>query len=357
MPTPRIPAALLLAASLGGTVARADLDPDAIPFGGRPAGLPFSGASGDFRVYAEAAPTRVQAQDPVTLTLTVAAHGDRPVRRPPQRPDLRELPDVAARFDVVDPEDGGDRRPDPRTWEFIYRLHPKSVGAATVPSLPLVFFNPDIQYPGKGFQTAYTDPIPLEVVPREAYQTPLTGPAFLFEAAPADRLLARETPWAPGPVAVFAALLLPPLLCMAIYIVWRRRNPDAVRRLRQRRSRAAHRALEALSRAQRKLPVAPGVAAAVAGYLRERFDLPAEEPTPAEAEACFKRVGVPAELAERAAAVLRDCDAARFGPAGAADGPDLAKGAEQLVLDVEDALETAAESPHPSPSGIAHEPL
>jgi hypothetical protein len=349
MPPPRFLAALLLAASLG-AAARGDDAADAVPFVGRPAGLPFSDASGDFRVRAAAAPTRLQAQDPLTLTLTVTAFGDEPVRRPPRRMDLRELPDVADRFDVDDPEDGGDRRPDPRTWEFVYRLHPKAAGAAAVPSLPFVFYNPEIQYPGKGFQTAYTDPIPLEVRPRDVYQAPLNAPDFLFDAAPADRVLARQEPWAPpGPLTVAALLLAPPLACAAWYACWRRLYPDAARRARRRRSHAARRALHALRGAGRLPPAerAARAAAAVAGYLRERLDAPVEEPTPAEAAACLARAGVSPALSEQAADFLRACDAVRFGPAGGADAAGLPADAERLILSVDEATESPAEAAPP----------
>ena len=95
-----------------------------------------------------------------------------------------------------------------------------------------------------------------------------------------------------------------------------RRGPDA----RRRRSLAARRALHALRGAGRlpSVPRAARAAAVVAEYLRARFDVPAEEPTPAEAAACLGRVGGAAALADKAAAFFRACDAVRFGPAGAA---------------------------------------
>src|SRR2546421_476716 len=62
---------------------RADDPPsgDDIPLVGRPANLPFSGASGRFEVSARAAPDTLRAGEPLTLTVTVTADG--PVHVPP----------------------------------------------------------------------------------------------------------------------------------------------------------------------------------------------------------------------------------------------------------------------------------
>ena len=306
-----------------------------IPVVGRPSDLPFSEASGDFRVRAAAAPTALEAETPFTLTLTVEAVA--PVRRPPRRIDLRELPAFKERFDFLEGGKDDDRRPNPQTWEFVYRLQPKRGDVKAVPGVPFVFYNPDIQYPRKGFQVAYTDAIPLTVAPHQAYVVPVTGPPFLFTLAVGDPVLGRWTAWTPPGPLTATLVLVPPLLCLAWFIGWRRLYPDAAHVARRRRSLAARRALAAL-RGVKRLPSvqqAARSAAVVADYLRARFDAPAGEPTPAEAAGRLTRAGRSPALAERAAAFFRACDAVRFAPDGRAGPPVLTEEAAAFILAVE----------------------
>ena len=77
------------------------------------------------------------------------------------------------------------------------------------------------------------------------------------------------------------------------------------------------------------------VAAALGGYLRDRFDLPSAEPTPAEVSAWLARLGLPAGQVERAARLLAQCAALRFRPEEAAG--DVASAARAWVISVEEA--------------------
>ncbi len=316
--------------------ARADEAEAEIPTVGRPADLPFSQASGAFRASASAEPTIVEAQRPLTFILRVHAVGT--VRRPPRRIDLRELPAFAGRFDFLEGDDNGERRPDARTWEFVYRIQPKRDDVTAIPGVPFVFFNPDIQYPRKGFQVAYTDAIPLTVRPHDVFPVPLDAPDGLFTLATGPGLLERQSPWGPPPAwTVALILLIPPSLSTIGYFGWRRLYPDAAARARRRHSRAARRALQALGGNSRLAPsqAAARIAAAAADYLRERCDARAEEMSPTEAADCLERMGCSPGLTERAAQLFRDCDAARFGPAGAPPHSDMAAAARCFILDVE----------------------
>jgi hypothetical protein len=117
---------------------------------------------------------------------------------------------------------------------------------------------------------------------------------------------------------------------VAWYVVWRRLYPDAARRARIRRSRAARRALHLLRHAgPRETP------AIVADYLRQRLDLATAEPTPAEVVEHLYRVGMDGQLADRTADFLHACDAARFAPHG--NGDELPGQAADLVLELEGA--------------------
>jgi hypothetical protein len=303
-----------------------------IPLVGRPADLPFSGASGQFRVEARAEPTALRAGESLTFTLTVRATG--PVRQPPDRLDLSRIPAFAGRF-FIDPGPT-ESHPDAGSWEFAYRLKPRRPDVSEVPGLPFVYFNPAIRQAEKAYQIAFTDPVPLSVRPAEEYVPLPPVPDAVYELATGPGVLARERPpGPPGPVVLSLLLASPPLACAAWYAVWRRRHPDASRRGRRRHSRAAQRSLKSLRGARRLAPPERAVraAGAVTSYLRERFELSATEPTPAEAAQALRRAGCAPPLAEAASRFIAACDAARFAPAPGADG--LAGEAARLILEVE----------------------
>jgi hypothetical protein len=306
-----------------------DDDDGGIPAVGRPDGIPFSEGSGKFRVRTRAAPTELEAQTPLTFTLTVEAAG--PVQQAPRRIDLTKVPAVAVTFYI---EDGPERQPRPDLWEFDYRLKPRRAGVREVPGVPFAYYDPDLGRTGRGFQVIYTDAIPLTVRPRTAVAVPLRAPPEAFRLEPTADVLAHPLRLsAPGPAATAAILLLPPLGCAAWYGLWRRLRPDAFRLEHRRRSRAARRALQRLS-ALRGGDRAADATAAVTGYLHERLDLATAEPTPAEAYEHLRRHGLPDAIADRAAEFYRAADRARFVP-GEADGRELSVLAEALILAVE----------------------
>jgi hypothetical protein len=311
---------------------------DDVPVVGRPVDLPFSEASGWFEVQAHGEPATLQAETPLTFTLTVKAV--RPVRRPPQRIDLRQLPDFDEQFYIEDPSEEA-ARPDDRTWEFAYRLKPRRTEVREIPSLPFVYFNPYLLTASKGFQVLYTDPIPLHVLPHETVQVPVQGPESAFELATGPTVLERQTPWTPPRVGTIVALLLaPPLGCIAWYLIWRRLNPDAARLASQRRSRAARRALQAL-RTIRRLDAesrAARIAAIVIGYLQQRLDLTIAEPTPNEIALLFAQRDFSSALTEQAIRFFETCDCVRFQPIENGSGvslDELQDSAMKFILAVE----------------------
>jgi hypothetical protein len=307
-----------------------------IPTVGRPADLPFSEASGNFRVSASAEPTDLEAQSPLTFVLRVEAVA--PVRQPPRRIDLRELPAFAGRFDFLEADNNGARQPNLQTWEFVYRIQPKGDDVAAVPSVPFVFYNPEIQYPRKGFQVAYTDAIPLTVRPHDIYAVPLNAPDNLLRLATGGGLLVRQQSWTlPSPWIMAFFLLAPPSLCGAWYFAWRRLYPDAARLARLRHSLAARRSLQALRGSERLPPdqQAVRIAAVVADYLRGRCDATAGEISPAEAAGCLARAGCSPALVEGAVELFRNCDVTRFAPDGTRFVADLPGTARRFILNVE----------------------
>jgi len=275
-----------------------DLDPDEIPQVGRPPDLPFSEASGNFRIEMDADPTRAQVDEPLILTVRITATA--PVRKPPRPLPLNDLPAFRQAFHIEPLPDRDGKVVaaarlagmvllpgvsglavlgplSPRlVWDFHYQLKPKSTAVREIPSLPFVFYNPRILSPERRFQVLYADAVPLEVRPREVVQVPLQAPARACELGHGSALLARQSPWTPPGLLVWLGwFLCPPALCLVWYLTWRHLYPDAVKLARLRRSRAAALALEVLQR----LPPASAQRAVVAvstvtRYLRQRLDLP-----------------------------------------------------------------------------------
>ncbi len=337
--------------------ARADEeDPDAIPQVGRPTGLPFSEASGNFVIETDVDRDTVQVEKPIQFVLRVTARDV--VRKPPRRLPLTELPEFQQSFHVEDvPDPTSDRAASqaglvglgavsgwpllgglvPQTqWEFRYLLRPKSTEVTEVPGVPFPFYNPRLS-PRQRFQVPYSDPIPIRVKPREVVEMAIQAPEEAFQLATGPGLLATVEPWSlPGwPVLVMLGVL-PPAGCLAWYLVWRRLYPDAARLTRLRRSRAAQLALELL----RKAPTAPHLRAQAAGravtrYLRLRLDLPIEEPTPGETLEHLARLGISETVSAEVSRFYQTCDRARFAPAPPGEAAELPSRAAELILAVE----------------------
>jgi hypothetical protein len=329
---------LLLGAGPG--TARAD-DP---PLKNRPAR--FSGAVGEFEITQTAVPTDLRPDETVTLTVKVAAVG--PFREPPQRPDLKGLPAFADRFHVADLPDPAAPKPDARSWEFVYRLRPKDATVDEVPSLPFIYYKPGPGTARGAYQTAYADGIDLHVHEPAPPPKPLPeGPESLYRIAEGHGVLPGRSWGDFFPSAAVFVLIVAPLACAAWYRVWQRLYPDAARQARQRRSQAARLALRALEPLRRRPPPdqARLATAVVTTYLRQRLDLPAAEPTAAEAVAPLKRFGCTDGLTRELVEFYHAGDATRFAPAPPEPVP-FADTAARLIL----ALETELCPPPSSPS-------
>jgi hypothetical protein len=327
MPTVHIAMALLLH---GWLPAAGDVV-DEVPLVGRPADLPFSGASGEFEVAARATPTTLQAERPLTFTVIVRSVGA--ARRPPDRLDLARLPAFAERF-YFDAAGDETRHPDENTWEFEYRLKPRGPDVDVVPGLPFVYYNPAISSPSRAYQVRYTDPIPLRVRPAEEFRPLPAGPESLYHVNAGPELLARQS--AAGGVGrlIFILMLLaPPTACLIWYLIWRRGHRHVVIRKAVPLSAEARRALRSLRGSRRLSPTgrADRCAEATVEYLRNKYGFGVAEATPAEAAQYLAGIGRSAEVAALAAAFFAKCDAVRFLPAAQSETSDLAAEASRLV--------------------------
>jgi hypothetical protein len=257
--------------------------------------------------------TTVPEDGALVATLTVRGAVNPPeVRRP-------ELAKIAAFHDRFQVEDVPGLPPAAKAKEvaFAYKLRPRNRDVIRLPSLDFFYLNPTItnKSPFQNARAAGVDIVVTAAAPKpKPPGVPLEEPDRVFAVETGPAVLARE-PFAPGPAAwagLAAVVILAPL---GWYAAWRAVYPDAARLARRRRTRAARRALAAVQAAARTADPAGACAAAVLGYLRERFPLPPGADTPPEVAAGLAAAGVPAGVAEDAVGLLRGCDAARFAPA------------------------------------------
>jgi hypothetical protein len=303
------------------------------PIAGRPA--QFSDVVGSYTIGADAAPTEVAVEEPITLRITLAGRG--PAKHQPERKRLKIFPDGWAQEFYVEPVPGEDRlSPNDGTWVFVYRLRPKHERITAIDGIKLVYYQPPMGgMPGR-FQTTYAEPIAISVKPRPAKELsnelPLRTAPDTFFALPDAAAVLTEWPVLPtvAPWLVWLMLLAPPVLAIAGVRCWRLLASPGNTRRPGARSPAARRALTAL-----QLADGAPVWVVWGTYLRERLDFPAEEPTPAEVRRFLWRRGFTRTLGEKLALFLATCDAARFAKQGPAQAGPLREEAVRLI----DALE------------------
>jgi len=282
------------------------------------AGMPvdFSHIVGRYNITVTADRTEVFVEDPIIFKVRILGRG--PKQYYPVRKLLRIFGDDLAEQFYVEPMPEQDRAmPRDGAWEFVYRLKPKTTDVRFIPGPKLVYYLPE----RRKYQTAFAEDIALTVKPRPEKKPEELGlktvqaPEQLYRLATGDAVLSRENVPSSWPAAVLVGMLLgPPLLSIIGFLLWRRLFPDAARILHERRGQSARRAAHDLARMAR--PYSPDrFVAILTGYLGERFDFAAEEPTPAEVVQFLKRHGVAVPVRQSWADFLSACDAARFGPA------------------------------------------
>jgi len=326
------------------------------PVVGRP--TDWSGAiGGPYIVTLHAAPTDLAAEDQLTLTVRIGVdeEGSAGNLAKLKRPALSKL-DAFNSFAIEDLDENSTVDTPPRWYRYL--LRPRSTGVKEIPRLKFVYFNPRT---GR-YLTTYSDPVPLTVRARTAPVPAVEVPPWIMQewkdegketleayyrmAAPSpmqrgwqkfvgsfgiysnpwhDRLCARD-----GDSYMTAlALAAPPLLAVAWYAIWRRRNPDAARLANIRRSRAAAVALQMLGQASDDSP--RQVRRVVEEYWRARVGLPQSATTPLEVIAYLRDSSFSCADPEEVGRLLRRCDDARFAPSRA-EPSDLPAEARNLIL-------------------------
>jgi hypothetical protein len=267
------------------------------PLAGRPAN--FSHIVGGFRIQSQAQPRAVEVEKPVLLTVRIQGEGD--PRFLPQRKLLKIFPEgFDDQFFVEDLAELDRTFAAEKTWEFIYRLRPKTAEVEFIPSLKLVFYHPG----RKRYTTTVTEPIPLTVKSAAQAEVKLPvktilAPESFFETASVQAMLGWQ--WQPTSAWKAAAELLA-LACLILV---------GSRYLLRGRQRAPRKT------ALLSIDYAGSVGqlrGALHHYLQHRFHLPQARWTGTEMVQRLRRLGLERPLLESLQAFLARCDAARFSP-------------------------------------------
>lgn len=288
-----------------------------LPAEGRPAGFSANNV-GHYAIEAAVDKSKLAANEPATLKVTIEGEGNIKLVDPGTWPELegfrRYEPKVSTRVRK------GARLGGARSYEFL--LIPEHGGELTIPSHEFAYFDPK---EGR-YEVAKTEPIVLTVAGGEAPEPEPEPEAEPGAEEIADMLLSDELPrhtprerwltptrWAYGMAAV-------PIVAAAGLggaALWRRFGPDEQMQARARR-RQRHR--ELIDAAESAVGGGEGFHAALAKLLHElAVDRAGNAgvglPRP-ELLRLLNQQGVPAEDVERVRDLLDRCDAARFGAQG-----------------------------------------
>jgi hypothetical protein len=318
-----------------------------------PAGRPdnFSGLVGDYKISAQATPTKVAVGDPITVTVRVSGPG---YLGRVELPPLNEQPLLARDFKI--PEEMASGQVEGAGKNFIQTIRARSSDVVKIPPIELSYFNPK----SGTYEIARTEPIPLRVegtrvvTARDAEGITETGsvqseiesaeggiaynyegPDVLVNQAAGPGAWLRSPGWLVG-------LSVPPLVYLGLlgftlYGRWRDSDP-AARRSRQ--------ALKSLSRSMSALKPADtdeyyaGVLDSLRRYLGDKLGVTAASLTFADVKPALERRGADGKTVEQLGQLFDRCEAGRYAGAafGSADPSELAQSVEDIARKLEEAL-------------------
>jgi hypothetical protein len=269
------------------------------PLTNRPAN--FSRVVGQFRIESLAEPTLVEVEKPVLLKVRITGEGEKGFL--PQRKFLKIFPDqFADQFFVEDLPELDRLASADKTWEFAYRLRPKSTAVEFIPGLKLVYYHPS----RKKYASSFTEAIPLTVKPAAQPELPLPAakvilaPESFFQTASAEASLSWRPATSPGPGSLLELLALG--VAVFLLFAFGRRGTD--------------RAIQS-ERARLHLEYATSIRhlrGAMINYLHRRLHLKDPDWIGAEVIQSLRRLGMERALLIRFQTFFAECDEARFSP-------------------------------------------
>lgn len=289
-----------------------------LPEAGRPAG--FYGLVGKYTIEASAKPTEVSIGDPITLTIIVKGLYLGPV----QWPALEQIPDMASYFKI--PSERAAPQIGNGTKVFVQTIRATSDKVTTIPSIPLVYFDPELER----YVTAKTKPIPIRVIPTKVLTSSDAGgrqidqpPKRQIEAIQEGLAANYEGPQAlvhqtfPGLAAaivspVYLVVWAGPLTALLASIAIKALvHTSPTRQAARRRQRAVRRAIDQINKAK-PAGDASVAAAALRQFIADRYDRIAGALTPKDCYQIILQATCNQGLASQFEAILDRLDSTRY---------------------------------------------
>ena len=263
---------------------------------------------------------RLEAGQALTLRIRLEGDGYLPAAEPPALTETEDFR-IHQASSGADSHPRGGRLHGVRTLEQL--VIPRRPGRLTLPGLHYTYFDTDT----RSYRTLTTEPIALQVLPGENASA---EPVFAGGRKSEIELISRDIrylrpldpgarPWGgplPGRSAFWVAAVLPGLAWLGS-VGWARRRQRWLADPRRARARRALRAALAVLDGEGDAPDRAEKALRV--YVADRFDRPVAGMRNEEIDALLTAAGVDSGRRERARALLRSAEAARYAPAQGAD--------------------------------------
>jgi hypothetical protein len=293
----------------------------ALPEEGRPAD--FGNAVGRFQLSSQLDRDEAATGDAVSLQIKLEGAGN--LKMIPQI-DLPAMPD----FTIYSSQNtdnvkalAGDRIGGDKTWDYV--IVPKAPGDHVIPPLEFSFYDPD----GESYQTVTTSPLPLKVLRGAEGGGAVTdlagvskqsltrvGSDINFIKLNTEDLDSAAAPLYRSPW-FFIAAAIPLAFNVGVALYRRERSRQSVQVHLMRSRKARRRALQRLKQAEKASPSEPmrfydEAAAALSGYLEDRFGLPDIALTGDTLERTLAERAVAPETVRELTDCLQECDFGRF---------------------------------------------
>ncbi len=309
----------------------------------------FAGAVGNFTLDVEVDRNRLEVGESVQVTARIRGSGniatlEAPIFRPP------------GAFEAYDPEIESRIERSGRVVRgiktFSYVLVPRANGNFEIPEITFAFLEPST---GR-YETVRSDPTPIVVTGTAG---PLAEIATNASGLPVDDIAplklegvrwvaAVRTPIYRQPWPYVLAVL--PLLGLLGAVLWTRHTQRLATDLEFARKRRAHplarkhlRRAEELLHSGNAAPFYEELERAVLGFIGNRLNISELGLTRSQLQARLARAGIGGETLSSLAALLEDCDRARFAPVPPAEAArqEAHFRAASLIVSVDQALQKA----------------
>lgn len=297
-----------------------------LPVAGRPED--FRNAVGTFNLVAGISKNQVATGEAVSLQVKLEGIGN--LKMIPDIP-VPPFPDFTVysskQVDDIRPQAGGQLGGN-KTWEYV--IVPKAPGPQTIPSLSFSFFNPE----SEKYEAVRTPPLNLAVVrsgdsaasvsliPGSDKQNLVRqGTDIHFIKAASGELERTGRPFYRN-LWIYLIAVIPLAFNAAVFLYQRQRSLHAEDAGLLRSRKARRRAFERLKIAEKKSATDARsfydeAAAALSGYLTEKFGLAEIELTGDSLERALSAKSIPPQVVEETRACLQECDFGRFVSASA----------------------------------------